>query len=162
MGPEPLGRFFRFAVRGSRQGLAEAVEMRRMLEPPIARLAAERADAAGRARLADALQRMHAAIGHIPPWIEADLDFHEALADAAANRLLALQVRGLRPVIREVMGMFNARLPRASAQWQATYARHARVVEAVLKGRAADAEVAMAAHFEAAEDAIREIFPRDG
>lgn len=160
LGAEPLGRFYRFAVRGSRRGLAEVVEMRRLLEPPLARLAAERADAAACARLTGALARMRAAIGDIPPWIEADLDFHEALADAAANRLLALQARGLRPVITEVMVMFNARLPRQLQQWQATFRRHEVLAEAVQAGDPAAAEAAMTRHFEAAEEAIREIFPR--
>ena len=39
---EPLARFFRFAVGRTEQGLHDAVELRRMLEPRIAHLAAER------------------------------------------------------------------------------------------------------------------------
>ena len=48
----PLDRFFRFAVRGSKTGLTEAVELRRMLEPPIARFSAERRSPADLERLA--------------------------------------------------------------------------------------------------------------
>ena len=95
-----LDRFFRFAVRGSKTGLTEAVELRRVLEPPIARYSAERRSSADIERLAAILVRMEAALTDVPRWIEADLDFHEAIAASAGNRLLDLQIRALRPVIR--------------------------------------------------------------
>jgi GntR family transcriptional repressor for pyruvate dehydrogenase complex len=158
---EPLGRFWRFAVGDTREGLAEAVELRRMLEPQVARLAAERGTAAGIAELHAALRRMAGAIGDIPRWIEADLDFHDTLARLAGNRLVRLQVRGLRPVIERIMVQFNGREPRSEADWQATLARHARVAAAVTKRDPNRAEAAMLAHFAAADAAIAELFPRE-
>jgi GntR family transcriptional regulator, transcriptional repressor for pyruvate dehydrogenase complex len=158
---EPLGRFYRFAVRGSKEGLAEAVELRRILEPAIARLAAANAHPEGVARLAAVLARMEAALQDIPAWIEADLDFHETLADLSGNRLLRLQVRGLRPVLSEIMALFNARRQRVEPEWRRTYERHLAVLRAVEAGDPGAAESAMVLHFEAAEGAIREIFPRD-
>jgi len=158
---EPLGRLFRFAVRGSKQGLAEAVEMRQLLEPPIARLAALRRKPEDIAKLRAVLARMQAALQDIPAWIEADLDFHETLADLSGNRLLRLQLRGLRPILREVMELFNARRRRVDPEWRATYRRHVAVAEAVEAGDAGAAFQAMLHHFDAAQDAIREIFPRD-
>ncbi|WP_439495038.1 FadR/GntR family transcriptional regulator [Bosea sp. (in: a-proteobacteria)] len=153
----PLDRFFRFAVRGSKTGLTEAVEMRRMLEPPIARYSAERRSDADVARLDVILSRMEAALGDVPRWIEADLDFHEAIAASSGNRLLDLQIRGLRPVIREVMEIFNSRSARTQADWRQTYERHVRVVDAIRAGEAEAAERAMNKHFEAAEAAIAEL-----
>lgn len=155
---EPLGRFYRFAVRGSKTGLAEAVEMRQLLEPPIARLAALRATPADVARLKGALARMEAALENIPAWMEADLDFHETIADLSGNRLLRLQMRGLRPVLREIMQLFNARRRRPTREWRETFARHGRVVTAIEAGDGEAAFQAMMQHFEAAQDAIREIF----
>ena len=61
MDAEPLGRFWRFAVGDTRAGLAEAVELRRIIEPQVARLAARRAEAEGLAALEAALARMRAA-----------------------------------------------------------------------------------------------------
>ena len=78
----------------------------------------------------------------MPRWIEADLDFHEAIAASAGNRLLDLQIRALRPVIREVMELFNSRSARTAADWRETFERHVRVVDAI---RAGDAEAADAA-----------------
>jgi GntR family transcriptional regulator, transcriptional repressor for pyruvate dehydrogenase complex len=156
---EPLGRFFRFAVRANKEGLGEAVEMRRLLEPPIARLAALRQTADGIARLDAILERMHAAMLNIPAWIEADLDFHETIAEMSGNRLLRLQMRGLRPIQQDVMQMFNARRKRPKAEWRETFDRHLRVVAAIKSGDGDAAFRAMEHHFEAAQDAIHEIFP---
>jgi GntR family transcriptional repressor for pyruvate dehydrogenase complex len=156
---EPLGRFFRFAVRASKEGLGEAVEMRRLLEPPIARLAALRRTADDVARLDAILERMQAALLDAPAWIEADLDFHEAIAEMSGNRLLRLQMRGLRPILQDVMRLFNARRKRSKAEWRETLERHARVVVAIRSGDGDAAFRAMEHHFEAAQDAIRDLFP---
>jgi GntR family transcriptional regulator, transcriptional repressor for pyruvate dehydrogenase complex len=156
---EPLGRFFRFAVRASKEGLAEAVEMRRLLEPPIARLAALRRTADDVTRLDAILQRMQVALLDVPAWIEADLDFHETIAEMSGNRLLRLQMRGLRPILQDVMQLFNARRKRSKAEWRETLERHARVVAAIKSGDGDAAFRAMEHHFEAAQDAIRELFP---
>ena len=64
---------------------------------------------------------MEASLTDVPRWIEADLDFHEAIAASAGNRLLDLQIRALRPVIREVMELFNSRSTRTAADWRKTY-----------------------------------------
>lgn len=156
---EPLGRFFRFAVRANKEGLGEAVEMRRLLEPPIARLAAIRQTPDGVARLDAILARLQAALQDIPAWIEADLDFHETIAEMSGNRLLRLQMRGLRPILNDVMQMFNARRKRTRAEWRETFDRHFKVVAAIRSGDGDAAFRAMEHHFEAAQDAIQEIFP---
>lgn len=155
---EPLGRYFRFVACGSKEGLAEAVEMRRILEPPIARLAATRATDTDIARLHDILKRLKASLRNVEAWIKADLDFHETLADACGNRVLRLQMAGLRPVLQEVLELFNAR-ERSLDDWRQTYERHARVVAAIEKHDPAAAFEAMAHHFEAAEIAIHDVFP---
>jgi GntR family transcriptional repressor for pyruvate dehydrogenase complex len=156
---EPLGRFFRFAVRANKEGLGEAVEMRRLLEPPIARLAALRRSTDDIARLDAILERMQDAMLDVPAWIEADLDFHETIAEMSGNRLLRLQMRGLRPILQDVMQLFNARRKRPAAEWRETLDRHSRVVAAIKSGDGDAAFRAMEHHFEAAQDAIREIFP---
>lgn len=153
----PLDRFYRFAVRGRRNGLTEAVELRRILEPPIAAHSAERRSAGDVEKLDLILARMEDALGHVPRWIEADLDFHEAIAASSGNRLLDFQIRGLRPVIREVMEIFNSREKRTRDDWRRTFERHVLVVEAIRAGDPAVASAAMNKHFEAAEAAIAEL-----
>jgi GntR family transcriptional repressor for pyruvate dehydrogenase complex len=153
----PLDRFYRFAVRGRANGLTEAVELRRILEPPIAAHSATRRSAEDVEKLELILVRMEDALGHVPRWIEADLDFHEAIAASSGNRLLDFQIRGLRPVIREVMEIFNSREKRTKDDWRRTFERHVRVVEAIRAGDPAAAFAAMNKHFEAAEAAIAEL-----
>lgn len=153
----PLDRFYRFAVRGRPAGLTEAVELRRILEPPIAAHSAARRSEQDVEKLDLILARMEASLCDVPRWIESDLDFHEAVAAASGNRLLDFQIRGLRPVIREVMEIFNSREARSAADWRATYQRHALVVAAIKAGDPAAAQAAMSKHFEAAEAAIAEL-----
>jgi GntR family transcriptional regulator, transcriptional repressor for pyruvate dehydrogenase complex len=160
---EPLGRFFRFAVRESRDGMREAVELRRVLEPPTAALAAQRRGDDDIARIGELIGRLRAALEDVPAWIEADLDFHESIAAMAGNRLLRLQCVALRPIIREILEAFNAAdRSRTRRDWEATLRRHERIAEALIAGDAAAARAAMELHFEAADEAINEIFAAGG
>jgi GntR family transcriptional repressor for pyruvate dehydrogenase complex len=161
MDAEPLGRFWSFAVGASRRGLREAVELRRMLEPQVAGLAAARATDAGIAALTQALARMEAALAVPERWIVADLDFHETLARMTGNRLVELQMRGLRPVIERVMTLMNNVSTRTAADWRVTLDRHAKVVRAVAARDGATAQAAMLDHFGAADAAIAAIFPNE-
>jgi GntR family transcriptional repressor for pyruvate dehydrogenase complex len=161
MNAEPLGRFFSFAVGATRQGLREAVELRRMLEPQVAALAAERADAPGIAALSAALERMQAAIAAPDRWMAADLDFHETLARMTGNRLVELQMRGLRPVIERVMTLLNHAGTRTAADWRVTLERHAGVLRAVAARDPVAAQAAMRDHFAAADSAIATLFPNE-
>ncbi|TQF02832.1 FadR family transcriptional regulator [Kitasatospora acidiphila] len=63
-------------------------EVRAIVEPAGARLAAERRDEADLAALQDALDRMAAAGSDAHAAVEADLAFHRALLAAAHNELL--------------------------------------------------------------------------
>jgi GntR family transcriptional repressor for pyruvate dehydrogenase complex len=155
---EPLGRFWRFAVGETAAGLREAVELRRMLEPQVAQLAARRATPAGIEELSAALATMQAALDDTARWMAADLDFHETLARLTGNRLVQLQMHGLRPVIERVMQRMNNVANRTRADWLVTFERHARVQRAVAARDADAAHAAMLDHFAAAEGAIAAIF----
>src|SRR5687767_14420674 len=68
--------------------LQDLMEARRVLEPEIARLAAQRRTADDIHALDDAMQRWSAGRGadsSTPEWRAAHLDFHEALARATHN-----------------------------------------------------------------------------
>jgi GntR family transcriptional repressor for pyruvate dehydrogenase complex len=156
----PLARFFRFAVGRTHQGLHDAVELRRMLEPQIARLAAERHTDGDLASMREILGAMESALGDIPRWIAADLAFHGQIAAMAHNGLVVLQMKGLEPVVREMMVRFNDRAARTRADWRDTYERHVRIAQAIASGGPQAAERAMRDHFAAADAAIAEIFGR--
>ncbi len=63
-------------------------EARRLLEVELTVLAAERADERAVARIDEALQQMRKALRYDEAFIEADLNFHLAVARAAGNPLL--------------------------------------------------------------------------
>jgi GntR family transcriptional regulator, transcriptional repressor for pyruvate dehydrogenase complex len=154
----PLARFYRFAVGHTQKGMYDAVELRRMLEPPVARLAAERRTSADLDELATIVARLKAGIGDVPAWIEADLAFHRHIGTMTHNSLVSLQMRGLEPLVREMMGRFNARASRTRADWRATLDCHLRIAKAIEEGDPAAAEDGMRAHFEAADEAVAEIY----
>ena len=83
---------------------------------------------------------MEAALGDVPRWIEADLAFHGQIAAMSHNALVALQMQGLEPVVREMMGRFNDRAARTTADWRETYERHVRIADAIAAGDADAAE----------------------
>ena len=157
---EPLGRFWRFAAAGTGEGLAEAVELRRMLEPQAAHLAAQRRTEADLAALHLITTRMRAALGDVMLWVAGDLDFHDQIGRMTHNRLLWLQVRGLRPVIEEVLARFNNRPGQDAATRQATLLRHLRIADAIVTADPDAAQAGMLDHFKAAEVALAELFPR--
>lgn len=157
----PLARFFRFAVGSTAKGIRDAVELRRMLEPQIALHAARRRDQADIAAIETILVRMEASLGDVLRWIEADLALHSQMASATHNNLVSLQMQGLEPIVREMMGRFNARGSRTPQDWRELMDRHALVARTIIAGDEQGAARAMQAHFVAADDAIGEIYGAD-
>jgi GntR family transcriptional regulator, galactonate operon transcriptional repressor len=70
------------------QLLSELEEIRQMLEPVAARLAAERGSQDMLAAMDDALSVMDRRDQDVSVYIEADLDFHRSMAAASGNELL--------------------------------------------------------------------------
>ncbi|MFD8494566.1 FadR/GntR family transcriptional regulator [Amycolatopsis sp. NPDC059657] len=66
----------------------ELTEVRAVVEPAAARMAAERADAADLRALADALRRMGEAGSDLDAMVAADLEFHRLLLAATHNNFL--------------------------------------------------------------------------
>lgn len=154
----PLSRMLRFAMAGAEEGFQEAVELRRLLEPAVARLAAQRRTAADIVEMRAILARLEQSRGDSARWLEADLAFHRHIAAMAHNGLIALQMQALEPITREMMEAFNARSRRTAADWRQTFDRHARAADAIEAGDAAAAEQALRQHFAPADAAIAEIF----
>jgi GntR family transcriptional regulator, transcriptional repressor for pyruvate dehydrogenase complex len=106
----------------------ELFEVRRLLEPAAAALAAVRMDASGRARLKAELDRMRAA-GAVEELVDADMAFHSAIAAAAGNAVLCALLDGL------AARTMRARLWRGRTDVQAiadTLTEHVRIYEAIM------------------------------
>ena len=83
-----------------RDEVEELVEAREALETHIAALAAERATAAQLARLERAVEGMQADLADATLFLEADIEFHMALADAAGNRFLLQALTSIHSMLR--------------------------------------------------------------
>src|SRR5439155_13551785 len=69
----------------TRRFLEDALELRRLIEPAAARLAAERATAEEVAALEEAQRAMSDAGADLEAWIEPDVRFHSLLLQASHN-----------------------------------------------------------------------------
>ncbi|HYW24003.1 MAG TPA: FadR/GntR family transcriptional regulator [Terriglobales bacterium] len=106
----------------------ELFEVRRLLEPAAAALAAVRMNEADRGRLRVELDRMLAAPG-AAELVDADMAFHAVIAGAAGNTVLSTLLDGLSA------RTMRARLWRGQADEQAlavTVSEHVRIYEAIM------------------------------
>ena len=86
---------------GQQEGLAHLAELRQILEPEIAALAAARIEEQLLASMREAVTTMDQSLHDPDAYIEADLDFHLALAEAAANPLVLSLLDSIVGLLRE-------------------------------------------------------------
>lgn len=126
--------------------LRQFSEVRVLLEPEIARRAAERITKPEGVALLEVHARLQAAGDDVEAAVKADLEFHRHLAEIAGNKVLALMLVSIADLEEEARRVTLVRvgLPQAFSQHQA-------IVEAVVAGKADVAQAAMAAHVLAAQ-----------
>jgi GntR family transcriptional regulator, transcriptional repressor for pyruvate dehydrogenase complex len=136
--PDELLESTRFVTHLLRdQTMVELFEVRRLLEPAAAAMAAVKMDAAGHAALRRELDRMLAADG-VEDLVEADVAFHAVMAGATGNSVLSSLLASLST------RTMRARLWRGRAQENAldmTRQEHTLMYEAIV---ARDPELARA------------------
>jgi phosphonate utilization transcriptional regulator len=123
----------------------EIYEVRAALEREIGALAAKRATREQVERLRDVVKRMHA-VGRkrdADAYFPLNIEFHEALAEAAGNRALAAHYRR---VVNELNLYRREAIKRNVEIIPVSTKEHAAIVEAVAKGDAAAAERLLYAH----------------
>ncbi len=86
---------------GQPEGSTQLVEAREILEPEIAALAATRAEEQHLVAMRDAIAVMDRARQDPDAFIEADLDFHLSLAEAAANPIILSLIDSIVGLLRE-------------------------------------------------------------
>jgi GntR family transcriptional repressor for pyruvate dehydrogenase complex len=123
-------------------GSAQLVEVREILEPEIAALAAIRGEEQHLAMMREAIATMDRERSDGTVFIEADLDFHLALAEAAANPLILSLIDSIGGLLREQrMGIFYVDGGPERGQFH-----HKRILEAVEQRDPRKAREAMCAH----------------
>ena len=146
----PLGRARRVPTAAE---LRDLVDWRRAVGGEAAYLAAERADAATRRRIADAAALAEAAAAG--PFVEyrlADSGFHLAVAEASQSPRLVTAEAAVQAEVGEILGALPGNASTEAVR--ASTRGHDPILEAIAAGRAAEARDAMAAHVEATYDWI--------
>jgi GntR family transcriptional repressor for pyruvate dehydrogenase complex len=95
---QSLGRILK---NGQPEGSAYLVEVREILEPEIAALAAARASDLHLATMREAVRIMDDSRSDADSFIEADLDFHLSLAEAAENPIVLSLIDSIVGLLRE-------------------------------------------------------------
>jgi GntR family transcriptional repressor for pyruvate dehydrogenase complex len=129
---------------GLEEGTAHVVEVREILEPEIAALAASRADDDAIASMREPVAVMDHAYRDPEAFIEADLDFHLALAEAAGNPLILSLIDSIVAVLREQrMRIFKVEGGPERGQYH-----HKRILDAIEHRDPQAAREAMRAHLQ--------------
>jgi GntR family transcriptional regulator, transcriptional repressor for pyruvate dehydrogenase complex len=136
------------------EGVSKFLEFRIAVEPEAAALAAERASAATRRKLAQLLRSIEKAVDDPLSAVRLDFSLHLAIAEAASN-----------PYFRNAVGTILAQaIPRHSKEikWQNSEARtaylvgaqneHCWIVDAINRGDSENARAGMRDHLERSHD----------
>jgi GntR family transcriptional repressor for pyruvate dehydrogenase complex len=129
---------------GQQEGAPHLAELRLILEPGIAALAAVRVKEEDLTAMREAVAVMDRAQDDPEAYIEADLDFHLALAETVANPLILSLIDSIVGLLREQrIKIFNV-----EGGPQRGQIHHKRILEAMERGDAEMARTAMRSHLE--------------
>ncbi len=132
----------RIIKSGEPCGWAYLVEVRKILEPEIAALAAVRATDQDLALMREAFEVMDNAGCDADAFIEADLDFHLALAEAAANPIVLSLIDSIVGLLREE----RLRIFRVEGGPERGQHHHKCILEAIERHDPQEARAAMQDH----------------
>ena len=145
------------ALRVAQGNLTEQLELRRLIEPQVACLAAERATDADLDDLLRYISLQEARLSQGVPFVEEDGAFHLAIAHATKNILLVKMVEGIQELLRES----HEHSMRASGGMQLSLEGHTRVYRAIRDHEAQAAYDAMLAHILDVERLILQLLARN-
>lgn len=126
------------------EGSANLAELRLVLEPEIASLAAARIEEQLLSTMREAVEEMDRSLRDPDAYVEADLDFHLALAEAAGNPIILSLLDSIVGLLREQRSrIFNVDGGPERGQFH-----HKRILAAVEQGNPESAREAMRAHLQ--------------
>lgn len=129
--------------------LIEVLEFRRILEPPICRLAAERATDEDLAQLREILDRQGQRVREGQPAIDEDMLFHRGIAMATHNDVMRSTIELISSLLHEFREVWASSRPARSTE------AHRKVLEAIAAADGDGAAVAMEEHIQHVEMLVR-------
>jgi GntR family transcriptional regulator, transcriptional repressor for pyruvate dehydrogenase complex len=133
-----------------RKMVGELLDVRKMIEPPLARRAALHASEVEVAELEKILSRQKERVSRGELAIEEDSEFHYAVALASDNSVVLKVVDVLMDLLRET----RERSLQAEGRQQKSLAGHQRIYAAIKRRDAPSAEAAMRRHLEEIEKIV--------
>ena len=136
-----LGMLMKF---GSADSYSNLVEVREILEPEIAALAATRITEDNISAMTKAVETMETALDNAEIFVEADLDFHLALAEATQNPIIPILMNSIIEILREQRkrtGLVSGGLERGQSH-------HKMILDAVIHRDSQAARKAMQDHLQ--------------
>ena len=125
--------------------LRQLMEVRRIVEPSAAALAARRAGSDDRERIASAYTGMEAAGRDVEAFIRSDLEFHTAILEASGNQFLLPLAHAIRATLWASLRVTN---PNAEENRMVSLPLHAAILKAILEGDADAAAATMKSHLD--------------
>ncbi len=136
-----LGMLMKF---GGKNGSMNLVEVREILEPEIAALAATRITDEFITTMQDAVTIMDTALDNVDVFVEADLDFHLALAEGTQNPFIPILMDSIIELLREQrksIGLTKGGLRRGQIH-------HKKILDSVTRRDPQSARLAMQDHLQ--------------
>ena len=147
-----------FVTQLTPRDIMEIYQVREQLESYAARVAAERMDAQGLARLKQIIEQMHegAAAGYAKETFETDVDLHKTIIRATQNNRMIAILATLDDQMHRIRSMW----PRTPLWLDGTLAEHDLIVSCISDRDPDGAEEAMRKHLRSScEHAIRFLMP---
>jgi DNA-binding FadR family transcriptional regulator len=143
----PPEKLIEFATAGSVAGLMRAMEARITVEHATARMAALRASQKDLARIEATLQELEASMLARTPSVEADYQFHRAIAAASGNDVFIQMLDCTRQAIEQGIDVAQ-KLTREGSQARVdtVMREHRQIFEAIRAGDSEAAGVSMSYH----------------
>jgi GntR family transcriptional repressor for pyruvate dehydrogenase complex len=133
-----------------KKALADVFEMRKLIEPHIAALAAERASRKDIAQLKRIVAKQIRAVGRGETGVEADAELHLSISRATRNQALQKLVSGL----MEMLSRSREESLQTDKRRASSIATHRRIVAAIEKHDRSKARSEMLRHIEQVEESV--------
>jgi GntR family transcriptional regulator, transcriptional repressor for pyruvate dehydrogenase complex len=137
-----VSEFYRLLLRFDPENFTELMEVRQILEPSIARLAAGRRTSSHVEKMRAIIDQAQASLDDFDKCLALDLAFHDAVSECSGNRLLARLAEPVNSTLREVYRVPTAYL----ASQPSTIQEHLAILEAIENGDADEADEATRRH----------------